>query len=239
MATRRQLRADGAERAAHRPRDGCCPHRARSPEAGEEPARSAGQRPHRPRRSRTISTRDFIASGALIADAAVRGSFDAPQITGRMQVQNAALNVVDFPNGISNANGTILFSGDRATIEKLSGRNGRRQSRHLRASSAIRATTSFSICRRRADQVRVRYPEGVSTVANARLRLTGTSDRSTLAGTITILRTGFNPQSDFSSIIAQVGRAGANARRRARACWAASTSTCRSRPRPTFSSRAR
>src|SRR5581483_2595663 len=47
------------------------------------------------------------------------------------------------------------------------------------------------------------YPEGVSTVANANLTLTGTSDRSTLAGTVTIQRTGFNPQSDFSSLIAQ------------------------------------
>ena len=68
---------------------------------------------------------DFIASGALIADAARTGSaLDAPQITGRMQVQNAALNIVDFPNGISNANGSILFAGNRATIEKLSGETG-------------------------------------------------------------------------------------------------------------------
>ena len=54
-----------------------------------------------------------------------------------------------------------------------------------------------------ADQVRVRYPEGVSTVANAKLNWTGTQDRSTVAGTITIVRTGFNPQHDFSSILAQ------------------------------------
>ncbi len=53
----------------------------------------------------------------------------------------------------------------------------------------------------RLDQVRVRYPEGVSTVADANLNFTGTTDRSMLAGTITILRTGFNPQSDFSSIM--------------------------------------
>jgi translocation and assembly module TamB len=51
--------------------------------------------------------------------------------------------------------------------------------------------------------VRVRYPEGVSTVANADLRLAGTAERSTVTGAITILRTGFNPQSDFSSIIAK------------------------------------
>ena len=33
------------------------------------------------------------------------GPLDAPQINGRMQFQNAAFNIVDFPNGISNANG--------------------------------------------------------------------------------------------------------------------------------------
>jgi translocation and assembly module TamB len=53
----------------------------------------------------------------------------------------------------------------------------------------------------RAEQVRVRYPEGVSTVANASLSLTGTRDQSMLSGTVTVLRTGFNPQSDFSSLI--------------------------------------
>ena len=50
--------------------------------------------------------------------------------------------------------------------------------------------------------MRVRYPEGVSTVANADINLTGTADSSVLAGTVTILRTGFNPRSDFSSILA-------------------------------------
>jgi translocation and assembly module TamB len=43
----------------------------------------------------------------------------------------------------------------------------------------------------------------VSTVADANLSLTGTSSRSMLSGTVTIQRTGFNPQSDFSSLIAQ------------------------------------
>jgi translocation and assembly module TamB len=51
--------------------------------------------------------------------------------------------------------------------------------------------------------VRVRYPEGVSTVVDASLNLTGTSDRSMLAGTVTVLRTGFNPESDFSSLLAK------------------------------------
>jgi translocation and assembly module TamB len=144
---------------------------------------------------------DFIASGTLLADAGVRGTPDAPLITGRMQVQNAAFNIVDFPNGISNANGSILFSGDRATIEKITGETGGGKV-ELTGFLAYQGDNLVFQLQALAKQVRVRYPEGVSTVANADLRLAGTSDRSTLSGSITILRTGFNPQTDFSSIIA-------------------------------------
>jgi translocation and assembly module TamB len=145
---------------------------------------------------------DFVASGAIIGDAGVRGKPEAPLITGRVQVQNAALNVVDFPNGLSNANGTVLFSGDRATIEKLSGETGGGK---VELSGFVSYPGEAAVFQLQAtvNQVRVRYPEGVSTVANADLRLAGTADRSTVTGTITILRTGFNPQSDFSSVIAK------------------------------------
>src|SRR4030095_2848385 len=52
-----------------------------------------------------------------------------------------------------------------------------------------------------ATDVRVRYPEGASTSADAELSLRGTSQRSTLSGSISVLRTGFNPRTDFSSIL--------------------------------------
>ena len=52
-------------------------------------------------------------------------------------------------------------------------------------------------------EVRVRYPEGVSTVANANLALSGSSEGSLLSGTITIQRTGFNPRTDLASVLAK------------------------------------
>jgi len=145
---------------------------------------------------------DFVGSGELNVDAGIRGVPEAPQITGRMNVKNAALNVVDFPNGISNANGSVLFTGDRATIEKLTGETGG-GTVDLNGFVAFPTDDLVFQLQAIAKQVRVRYPEGVSTVANADLRLAGTSQRSTLGGTITILRTGFNPQSDFSSIVSR------------------------------------
>jgi len=145
---------------------------------------------------------DFTSAGSVTADAAVRGPLSAPQINGRVQFQNAAFALADFPNGISNANGSVLFTSDRATIQSFSGETGGGRIDLSGSAGYSGGITVFQL-QAHAKQVRVRYPEGVSTLLNADLNLTGTPDRSMLSGSITILRTGFTVQSDFSSLIAE------------------------------------
>ena len=53
---------------------------------------------------------DFISSGGVVTNASVKGSFSDPQIVGRLEFKGAALNIVDVPNGISNATGVVLFT---------------------------------------------------------------------------------------------------------------------------------
>ncbi|HWQ56730.1 MAG TPA: translocation/assembly module TamB domain-containing protein [Bryobacteraceae bacterium] len=146
--------------------------------------------------------RDLEASGVVNTETSVRGALDDPQVNGRMEMQNAAFSLATFPQGIYNANGVVAFNGTRATIQSLTGESGGGKVRVAGFASFEGEQMLFRLFLR-AEQVRVRYPEGVSTVANAALNWTGTSDRSTLAGTVTIVRTGFNPQSDFSSILAR------------------------------------
>jgi translocation and assembly module TamB len=146
--------------------------------------------------------RDFSATGTVTADAGIRGTPGAPRITGRAQFQNAAFSVEGVPNGISNASGVILFTGDRATIQTFTGDTGGGKVALTGFAGYERERLVFQL-HALAREVRIRYPEGVSTVADANLRLTGTSDRSTLGGTITIRRTGFNPQSDLGSVMAR------------------------------------
>jgi translocation and assembly module TamB len=147
--------------------------------------------------------RGLTASGVLKADATVRGTLAAPQIAGRLEFAGASFHISDVSNGISGANGVLLFSGDRASIQRFTGETGGGQI-ELSGFAAYGGDgpTVFRL-HATAHQVRVRYPEGVSTVANADLRFTGTTASSILSGTITVLRTGFNPQSDFSSLLAQ------------------------------------
>jgi len=147
--------------------------------------------------------RGLTATGVLKANASVRGTLAAPQIAGRLEFVGAGFNISDVSNGISNANGVLLFSGDRASIQSFSGETGGGK---IELSGFAAYGGDGPIVFRlhaTAHQVRVRYPEGVSTVANADLRFTGTTASSILSGTITVLRTGFNPQSDFSSLLAQ------------------------------------
>ncbi|MDE3165607.1 MAG: translocation/assembly module TamB domain-containing protein, partial [Acidobacteriota bacterium] len=146
---------------------------------------------------------DVVSEGAVVTNATIRGTYAAPQFLGRMEFQKAAFNIEGVPNGISNASGTVAFNNDRATIQNLSGETG---GGRIDLAGFVQYGGGGPLVFRlhaRARQVRVRYPEGVSTLANASLNLTGTQDSSTLAGTITILRTGVNLQSDFSSLLAK------------------------------------
>jgi translocation and assembly module TamB len=107
-----------------------------------------------------------------------------------------------LPIGVYKANGVIAFNANRATFQNFKAESG----------GGVITVGGFVGYDRglddmvfrleaQAEHVRVRYPEGVSTIADAKVNWTGTSEASVVAGAVTILRTGFNPESDFSSIL--------------------------------------
>jgi len=144
--------------------------------------------------------KDLSSSGTVQLNANVRGSFDQPQVTGRADLQNVNLAYAGVPNGISNGNGRILFDGSRATIESLTAQTGGGTLKLAGFAAFAGPSLAFRL-EANANGVRVRYPEGVSSVSDAALTLTGTSERSVLAGDITIQKIAYNPRSDLGSIL--------------------------------------
>lgn len=146
---------------------------------------------------------DLRTTGTAKLDAVLRGSSKDPQLSGRMTVSNASLFLSDVSTGIEHANGTVYFERNRANIEKLSGQLGS-GTFDLSGFIAIGAENSYRL-QARASNIRVRYPEGVSTLLDADLALVGSSVRSLVSGTITVARSGFSTKTDLAGMVAQSG----------------------------------
>ena len=143
---------------------------------------------------------DVISSGGLQLNASVRGPLSDPRLGGSMQLSNANIALSDVPNGLSNANGTIIFNGAQANIADLTAESGGGKVRLGGFASVSGGILAFRL-RADATGVRLRYPQGVSTMADAQLSLVGTTDRSVLSGTVSVQRLAFNPKTDLGSIL--------------------------------------
>jgi translocation and assembly module TamB len=143
---------------------------------------------------------DLLARGSAAVAATIRGSLRDPQMNGRMELSNASLYLNDVPNGVDSASGVVLFDRNRATIEKLTAETGGGRI----AFSGFLEFAKPLIYRLQADmqQVRVRYPEDVSITANAQLSLNGTSEASTLSGSLTLNRAAISAGVDLGRLLA-------------------------------------
>lgn len=143
---------------------------------------------------------DIFSSGAVTLNASVTGSASQPVVNGRLQLQNASFHLTSLPNGISNANGAIHFNGTEAVIENLSGQTGGGKITLAGLVSYGGPETQFRV-QATADHVHVDYPETVTTEADARLTLAGTTSRNVLSGNVTVLGVAIHSHSDVGSIL--------------------------------------
>jgi translocation and assembly module TamB len=148
---------------------------------------------------------NLAASGDSTVDANVRGRLSKPELYGRLEFKQASLNLTNVPNGVENASGVVLFSRDRATIENLTAETGGGKI-SVKGYVGLGGPQWIYRLQATASRVRVRYPEGVSTTIDGAVDLTGTSERSLLSGTVTILRSGVSPGVDLASLVARASR---------------------------------
>jgi len=144
-------------------------------------------------------SRDVDSSGKIALAVGVRGTLSNPQANGSLQLQNASINYAAFPNGLSNANGTIAFQGNRATIQNLTAESGGGKVA-ISGFAMLGGNPRFAV-RASATSVRVLVQEGVSVAANADLHVDGVLDTSTATGTVTLTQLNYAPQSDLGSIL--------------------------------------
>jgi translocation and assembly module TamB len=150
---------------------------------------------------------DLVAKGVANLQVSIRGNLQNPNVNGRLQLSKASLYYSDLPYVIENADGSIAFDRNRATIERLTAETGGGTiafTGSLDFGTSLESGTPM-VYRLQAEarQVRVRLPQDLSATLDASLRLTGASDASTLSGTVTLNRASFTPRSDLAPLLAQ------------------------------------
>jgi len=144
---------------------------------------------------------NLLADGLTSLSVEIRGTLNRPSFSGQVQVQDGSFSFLDLPAGLSRINGTLVFNENRLQIQSLTARTGAGE---LKLSGFMTYSNGvyfdFSA---QGNEVRLRYPPGVSASANTNLRWAGTLARSLLSGDITVTKFGLTPQFDFAQYFAK------------------------------------
>jgi translocation and assembly module TamB len=144
---------------------------------------------------------DLDSSGGVDVQLAAHGTLSSPQVQGNIRVVNAAATSANIPIGFENVNGSFTVSGNRIDIGKFTGNAG---GGNVSATGFLiyGGKTDFSL-NVEANNVRVRYPDGVRSMVGGSLQLSGSPANSRLSGNVLIDRLSFTPDFDLANFIGQ------------------------------------
>ncbi|MGB0118210.1 MAG: translocation/assembly module TamB domain-containing protein [Terriglobales bacterium] len=142
----------------------------------------------------------LLASGTLGVNLNTSGTISDPVLQGRLEVKNTSVSHNDFPSGLSDLNGVLWFDRNRIQIENLSGTTGGGTVK-LTGSATYQGGMFLLDFGATAQGVRLRYPPGVSSTADADLRLTGSSNAAVLSGDVLITKLAVTPGFDFGAYV--------------------------------------
>ncbi|MGD0730066.1 MAG: translocation/assembly module TamB domain-containing protein [Terracidiphilus sp.] len=145
--------------------------------------------------------RDLTAGGTTTFQAEAHGPLANPEWRGRVDFQNGSLSLEDIPNGLSQLHGTLEFNQNRLEVKSLTAMSGGgllSVTGYLAYQHGIYADLSVT-----GKEIRIRYPAGVSSLADATLRLQGAQNNLMLSGNVLITRFAVSQDMDIAALAAQ------------------------------------
>lgn len=145
---------------------------------------------------------DILSSGDVTFQVAAGGAVKKPDLTGRVQFQNVNAAMDGVPNGLTALNGSLVFNQDRLNVENLTATTGGGKltiGGFLTYNNGLYADLTAT-----GNVVRVRM-YGLSTTANAALRLQGGPQSLLLSGNVLITRFDVGPNVDFAAFSSSTG----------------------------------
>ena len=141
---------------------------------------------------------NLSARGMLGMNLNASGTVSRPSLQGRLEVKDTFISHNDLPSGLSELNGALLFDQSRVQIESLTGKTGGGVV-SLTGSGSYQSGVFTMDFLATAQAVRLRYPPGVSSTADATLRLTGTTASAALSGDVVVTKLAMTRGFDFGT----------------------------------------
>ncbi len=140
---------------------------------------------------------DINSSGQIAFHFTAGNTIEKPDLEGSADFHDVNLAYGDFPNGVNHLNGSLVFNQGRLTANNLKATSGGGDltfGGFVTYQAGVYADLSVQ-----ANQVRVRYPGGVSTTFNSKLRIQGTLQNLLVSGGVLVTRFAVSPGVDASA----------------------------------------
>ena len=144
---------------------------------------------------------DLTAGGTTTFQVEAHGTLKDPGLRGRIDFQDGALSLEDVPNGLSQLHGTLEFNQNRLEVKSLTAMSGGgllSVGGYLAYQHGIYADLSVT-----GRSVRIRYPQGVSSLADITLHLQGAQNSLQLSGNVLVTRFSVSPDLDIATLASQ------------------------------------
>jgi len=130
---------------------------------------------------------DVAVNGHADINTSFEGTLDRPRIIGRVKLNDASVRSADFPTGLSNVNGDLVFDANRLFFNNVTGEAGGGQISLSGTANYSEKPFRYDVTAK-TDRIRIRYPEGMSWLVGGALRLSGTPDGGLLSGKVQVQR---------------------------------------------------
>ncbi len=130
--------------------------------------------------------REWRLRGSATLRSQIGGSPGALRVSGGLDIEEGAVRLRAFPQGLDGLNGRVVFNETQARVAGMKGRFGGGRvsvSGQIGFGAATPPSFDFSIT---GDSLGLRYPEGLRSTFGASLRLQGTTESHWLTGTLTV-----------------------------------------------------
>jgi translocation and assembly module TamB len=150
---------------------------------------------------------DLEARGPAQLDVTLEGTTLRPRLAGRISLQADSATYGDFPVALSDVSGDLLFDINRLSFENVQAQMGGGKVLLSGGVSYGDGPMRYDLTAR-GRKIRVRYPAGMSWLADGNLRLQGTPYAAALSGRLNIQHLLLTEGLDLSSMIG--GKTGAS-----------------------------